>query len=275
MNNKLIKITPDKEKAKSMMNMANTRQNMISTVDSSKYTSLVVEGHYEIIKELMSSILIFDGYKTKGEGAHKALIEYIGDTYKAKFEQSEIYFLDELRKIRNKINYNGFFVKTDYLSRNEKRIIQIISTLKEIINQKIIHTKNTETSGGIIINNGKVVVVNQRGTSWSLPKGHIEKSEDRLQAAIREIEEETGITQLKLIKGLGSYRRYRIGKNPKENDKTELKTIHIFLFETDQTELKPTDPHNPEAKWIQKEDVPKLLTHPKDKEFYLKVLKEL
>ena len=275
MNNRLIKITPDKEKAKSMIKMANTRQEMISTIDSSKYPSLIVEGHYEIIKELMSSILLLDGYKTKGEGAHKALIEYIGDTYKTKFQQSEIYFLDELRQIRNKINYNGFFVKADYLTRNEKIIIKIIYILKEIINQKIMPTKNTETAGGIIINNGKVVVVSQRGTSWSLPKGHIDAGEDRLQAAIREIEEEAGITQLKLIKELGSYKRYRIGKNPKEVDKTELKTIYLFLFETDQTELKPTDPHNPEAKWIQKENVSELLTHPKDKEFYLKVLKEL
>ncbi|MCK5593992.1 MAG: NUDIX domain-containing protein [Candidatus Aenigmarchaeota archaeon] len=135
--------------------------------------------------------------------------------------------------------------------------------------------KNTETAGGIIINDNRVVVVSQRGTSWSLPKGHIEAGEDRLQAAIREIEEETGITQLKLIKDLGSYKRYRIGKNPKEVDKTELKTIHIFLFETDQTELKPTDPHNPEAKWIPKENVQELLTHPKDKEFYQKSLKEI
>ncbi|NOQ55705.1 MAG: NUDIX domain-containing protein [Nanohaloarchaea archaeon] len=135
--------------------------------------------------------------------------------------------------------------------------------------------KQTETAGGIVMNSGRVVVVSQRGTSWSLPKGHLEPDENRLQAAIREIEEETGITQLKLIKYLGSYKRYRMGKDPTENDTKELKTIHIFLFETDQTELKPTDPHNPEAKWIQKRDVSKLLTHPKDKEFYLKALKDI
>ncbi|MBW6461467.1 MAG: NUDIX domain-containing protein [DPANN group archaeon] len=275
MKNRLIKITPDKEKAKSLMNMATKRQEMMSTLNSSKYPSLIVERYYEIITELISSILMLDGYKIKCDGAHKALIEYIGDTYNTKFQKSDIYFLDELRLIRNKINYNGFFVKTDYLTRNEKNINEIILKLEELINQKMIPTKNTETAGGIVVNDSKVVVVSQRGTSWSLPKGHIEPGEDKLQAAIREIEEETGITELKLIKDLGSYKRYRIGKNPKEVDTTELKTIHIFLFETDQTKLRPTDPHNPEAKWIQKEKVSELLTHPKDKEFYLKVVKKI
>ena len=50
---------------------------------------------------------------------------------------------------------------------------------------------------------GEVLVVNQRGTSWSLPKGHIDFGEDALTAAKREIYEEAGITDLKIIKELG------------------------------------------------------------------------
>src|SRR4051794_29324422 len=69
----------------------------------------------------------------------------------------------------------------------------------------------TRSAGGVVTNaNGEVLVVNQRGTSWSLPKGHIEEGEEALEAARREIYEESGLTDLALIKPLGTYRRSRI-----------------------------------------------------------------
>lgn len=128
----------------------------------------------------------------------------------------------------------------------------------------------TKSAGGVVLNaQHQIVLVSQHGTSWSLPKGHIEEGEDELTAAKREIREETGITQLELLKKLGSYTRYRIGKDGSE-DTSEQKTITLFLFRTAETELKPIDPENPEAKWIEKEEVVGLLTHEADKTFFLK-----
>ena len=131
----------------------------------------------------------------------------------------------------------------------------------------------TKTAGGVVLNSqGRVLIVNQNGTSWSLPKGHIDEGEDALQAAKREIEEESGINpkSLVLVKELGTYSRYKIGKNGGE-DKSELKKITMFLFKSSQNELKPIDPENPEARWVEKEKVADLLTHQKDKEFFLGV----
>lgn len=132
----------------------------------------------------------------------------------------------------------------------------------------------TESAGGIVLRGDFVLIVNQRGTSWSLPKGHIETGETPLQAAKREIFEESGIKNLQFIKELGSYQRYLIGKNGGD-DKSELKTIHLFLFQTTTKILKPLDPNNPEARWVAKEKVADLLTHPKDKEFYLSVVDKI
>lgn len=130
----------------------------------------------------------------------------------------------------------------------------------------------TETAGGVVINKeGKILVVSQRGTSWSLPKGHIEPGEDALKASKREIEEESGLTDLIFIKELGRYERYMIGKDNGE-DKSELKSIHLFLYRTEQMELAPKDPDNPEARWVDRNEVADLLTHPKDKEFFLGIL---
>ncbi|MDT5157204.1 MAG: hypothetical protein QOH51_1561 [Acidobacteriota bacterium] len=126
-----------------------------------------------------------------------------------------------------------------------------------------------KSAGGVVLNStGEVLVVSQNGTSWSLPKGHIEEGEDAFAAAKREIYEESGVKDLELIRELGSYQRYIIGTDGSE-DRSGLKSIHLFLFRTKQTELAPVDPDNPEARWVEKDRVADLLTHPKDKEFFL------
>ena len=122
--------------------------------------------------------------------------------------------------------------------------------------------KQTESAGGVVLNNkGLILVVNQNGTSWSLPKGHIEEGEDKLSAAKREIYEEAGITELHLVRELDPYQRYKIDVDGRE-DESELKTIYMFLFTTNQDELSPIDPENPEARWVDKGEVDQLLTHP-------------
>lgn len=135
--------------------------------------------------------------------------------------------------------------------------------------------KRTFTAGGVVLNGrGEVLVVNQRGNSWSLPKGHIDPGEDDVAAARREIAEESGITQLEFIRPLATYERHRIGKHGGE-DPGELKQMRFFLFRTGQMRLAPTDPVNPEARWVPREQVADLLTHPKDREFFLGILPDL
>ena len=114
---------------------------------------------------------------------------------------------------------------------------------------------------------GKVLVVSQRGTSWSLPKGHVDPGENALAAARREIYEESGIRNLELVRELGSYERHKIGVNGGD-DRSELKVITMFLFRTSEKSLKPVDPDNPEARWVDKSKVRQLLTHERDKEFF-------
>ena len=126
----------------------------------------------------------------------------------------------------------------------------------------------THSAGGVVTNSeGKVLVVSQQGTSWSLPKGHIDPGEDALGAARREIYEESGIRDLEFVRELGSYERHKIGVDGGD-DRSELKVITMFLFRTGETLLKPVDADNPEAKWVEKSKVARLLTHEKDREFF-------
>jgi len=131
--------------------------------------------------------------------------------------------------------------------------------------------KKRHSAGGVVTNpEGKVLVVSQHGRSWSLPKGHIDPGEDALDAAKREIYEESGISKLHLVRELGTYERYKIGLKSKE-DRGEVKVITMFLFRTTQIETNPIDPKNPEAIWVARSKVARLLTHKKDREFFKKV----
>ncbi len=135
-------------------------------------------------------------------------------------------------------------------------------------------SKETVSAGGIVINpQGQVLLISQHGIDWTLPKGHVDKGESLLEAAEREIYEESGVAGLELVKELGSYQRYKIGKHG-EDDKSEFKTIHMFLFKTDNCDgqLCPIDPDNPAAKWVNLDEVGDKITILQDKEFFLSAL---
>jgi 8-oxo-dGTP pyrophosphatase MutT (NUDIX family) len=128
--------------------------------------------------------------------------------------------------------------------------------------------RKTESAGGIVRNvRGEIALVKNGPDFWGFPKGHVDEGEDILTAAIREIREETGLHSITLIKKLGSYERYR--GTPTGDDTSELKHIHMFLFDTAEEALMPEDESNPEARWVHPDEVGNMLTHTLDKAFFL------
>lgn len=92
--------------------------------------------------------------------------------------------------------------------------------------------RRTKTAGGIVIgDNGTIAMVRHKvgNGAWLFPKGHTEPGESDEEAARREIAEEAGITDLELLGDLGTYERYHILPDGKD-DCSELKEIHMFLF---------------------------------------------
>ena len=136
MEDGLVKVTPDKERAKSIMKMAETTLELVKSVDAERFSSNVLKDYYDVIRELLSITLLLDGLKTQGEGAHKKLIEYVGRAYTL-FTEHELSLIDDLRIVRNKIAYDGFLVPSDYLPRNKKAIETIIDKLKRFVNEKL------------------------------------------------------------------------------------------------------------------------------------------
>jgi len=129
----LIKITPDKEKARSIVKMVSLIKERIKKQERDKMAALIIADYYEIIKELITAILLIDGYKTL---SHKDLIDYIKEKYK-EFSIHEISVLDDLRVLRNRIAYEGFFIEPSYLERNEPLFKEIIGKLENLIERKL------------------------------------------------------------------------------------------------------------------------------------------
>ena len=128
----LIKITSDKERVKSIVKMVSFIEERLKLQDVKKMSSLMVVDYYEIFKELSTAILLLDGYKTL---SHKDLIEYIGKNV-SELNSEELYVLDELRVLRNRVSYEGFETGLDYLKRNEIIFKKMIFKLKGAINKR-------------------------------------------------------------------------------------------------------------------------------------------
>jgi 8-oxo-dGTP pyrophosphatase MutT (NUDIX family) len=100
------------------------------------------------------------------------------------------------------------------------------------------------TAGGIVIRRGTdgtiyIALEQQTGRPewsddiWFIPKGHVEAGESLEDAARREIGEEVGAHDIRLLQKVGV--KYRVGTTSGEQ-----KEIHYYLFETDVEELTPT-----------------------------------
>jgi len=91
---------------------------------------------------------------------------------------------------------------------------------------------------------------------WDLPKGHIEKGEKLEDTVKREVEEETGLTDIQFIKGFKETIRYFF----KWGDKNILKFVTFYLAETKTKDVKISEEHIG-YKWLPYPGVIKQLTY--------------
>lgn len=132
-SNKVNKIHPDKEKAKALLNVAALHEGRAQLTPLPKMATLLVEEYYEIVKELITAIMGCDGWKTT---SHELLVGYLAKFY-PEFSASEIALIDQLRQMRNDIDYRGAMINPEYLERNQAAILSVILKLKSTANKKI------------------------------------------------------------------------------------------------------------------------------------------
>lgn len=109
-------------------------------------------------------------------------------------------------------------------------------------NYSIIHA-----AGGMVINEQEEILLIYRNDRWDLPKGKIEPKESDEIAAIREVKEETGITQIVQCQPFEiTYHTYRL------NECDILKKTKWFIMQSvGANNLKPQlEEGISEVKWI-------------------------
>jgi ADP-ribose pyrophosphatase YjhB (NUDIX family) len=90
---------------------------------------------------------------------------------------------------------------------------------------------------------------------WSLPKGHVEAGESAEDAAVREVQEETGI-QGRVLAPLGTIDFWFVVE-----DKRIHKTVHHFLMAASGGELSDADIEVVEVAWVPLDELPRRLAY--------------
>jgi len=84
------------------------------------------------------------------------------------------------------------------------------------------------------------LLLHYSGGHWDFPKGHVEKGESEEQTALREIQEETGITALGFVEGFREEISYSFRHSTGE---MADKKVAFFLARTNEKQVRLSDEH--------------------------------
>ena len=113
--------------------------------------------------------------------------------------------------------------------------------------------------GGVVVDGGGLVVLVHRPKydDWTLPKGKLDPGESFEQAALREVEEETGL-RCKLVRELPA--------SEYADQKGRWKLVRYWLMEVEaDVGFVPGDEVD-ELRWVGRDDALALLTYARDQE---------
>jgi 8-oxo-dGTP pyrophosphatase MutT (NUDIX family) len=101
-----------------------------------------------------------------------------------------------------------------------------------------------ERSAGAVVYNegepeGRRFLLLLNGGRWDFPKGNVEEGETELQTALREVKEETGLTQISVIPGF----RRLIEYNYRKDGRNVHKQVVYLLAKTRNREVKISFEH--------------------------------
>ena len=151
----------------------------------------------------------------------------------------------KFKRIVKKVNKGKLLNVNLYHEKEEKLLKHLFKKLPVVV-----------AGGGLVLNPDKEVLFIYRNGRWDLPKGKIEKGESIEEGAIREVEEETGVKNLKITKLLD--RTYHVFQR---KGKYKLKVTYWYEMNTDYTgELVPEESEGIEkVKWKNREQSQKAL----------------
>ncbi len=137
-------------------------------------------------------------------------------------------------------------------------------------------TRTIVSAGGIVYRRSEgnfffVLVGRRRGNYWCLPKGRVEENETEIDAAKREVFEETGLADVQVGEKIGTicYEFYR-----RSADTHYQKFVHFYLMAAGSINLNVGSEFD-RAMWFTPRDALNMVSHTKEKEIVLKAIQML
>lgn len=123
--------------------------------------------------------------------------------------------------------------------------------------------------GCIIIENNKVLLVYEKnGNFWGFPKGHMEKGENEIETALREVKEEVGLD----VEIIDKEKRYIL--NYIIRDEIDKTTV-LYLAIPKNKEIVMQESEIEKVKWCDFEEALETLTFDNSKKVFKKVINDL
>ena len=119
---------------------------------------------------------------------------------------------------------------------------------------------------GILRGTDKVLLIQSLRGNWGFPRGHPEAGESEAETALRELEEETGVSLCEFVPGVAFEERYIYERDGVSNPKVN----RFFLGLIDDPTLKIQESELRAAGWFTYEEAQKIIDFPEAK----KVLEE-
>ena len=121
-----------------------------------------------------------------------------------------------------------------------------------------------KSCGCIVIDNGKVLLIQHLKGHWDIPKGHMEAGETEQETALREVKEETGV-DVEIISDKKSTLEYTV-----ENG--NLNKVVYFIAKKIGGEEKAQETEVSEIRWLAFDEAVEMLTYDNSKELLRKAI---
>jgi ADP-ribose pyrophosphatase YjhB (NUDIX family) len=161
------------------------------------------------------------------------------------FISVEVLSKEEMSDFYNILIHSNEIDEIRFFNKDEDKLLEWFKSMFKIV----------EAAGGVVKNPHNEYLFIFRNGKWDLPKGKIEKNEQIKEAALREVEEECGISNLKIIKELPTtYHTYTL------DNKAILKPTYWFEMASDDSSiLVPQQEEGiTDVEWIKTGDIKKV-----------------
>jgi 8-oxo-dGTP pyrophosphatase MutT (NUDIX family) len=167
--------------------------------------------------------------------------------YKIFVNSKAVYLVRNPAHVNEIITSDKHFIIQPYRSKDWNNLLNIIlhddnQSDVVIYHEDVIELKDIffasfeliDAAGGVVINSSQEVLIIFRRGNWDLPKGKLDAGETLEQCALREVEEETGIHDVSILRpitydGLCQEATYHVYS---EKGRWILKASYWYLMET-------------------------------------------